>query len=360
MNLINEFDNIDLSLKLLEEIKKRATKEVRIMEVCGTHTRSIYKYGIDKLLPSNIKMLSGPGCPVCVTSQSYIDSVIEISKKKNVIITTFGDMMRVPGSLSSLRDEKAKGSDIRVIYSPLDSLEIAKNNKENEVVFLAIGFETTAPVIALTLKMAKLEKIDNFTMLHSIKTMPNTMKTLVLNEVVNIDGFIAPGHVATIIGEEVFNKLAKESGTPMSICGFKSTGILAGILSIINMVNNSEVRCENLYKGFVKKEGNIIAKKLMNEVFVPSDSLWRGIGNLEGTGYIFKEEYEMFDAKLKFSLNIKEEIINNGCICGDILKGKKNPRECKLFGKHCNPNNPIGPCMVSQEGTCGIVYNASY
>lgn len=360
MNLINEFNDVNLSIKLLEEIKKRATKEVRIMEVCGTHTRSIYKYGIDKLLPPNVKILSGPGCPVCVTSQSYIDSAIEISKKENVIVATFGDMMRVPGSSSSLREEKAKGSGIRVIYSPLDSLEIAKNNKEKEVVFLAIGFETTAPIIALTLKQAKLEKIGNFTMIHSIKTMPNTMKTLVLNEVVNIDGFIAPGHVATIIGEEVFNKLAQESGTAMSICGFKSTEILAGMLSIINMVNNNEVRCENLYKGFVRKEGNSLAKKLISEVFVPSDSLWRGIGNIKETGYRFKEEYNIFDAKLKFSLDIKEEIINNGCICGDILKGKKNPRECKLFGKHCNPNKPIGPCMVSQEGTCGIVYNASY
>lgn len=357
MNIINEFDNLDLSIKLLEEIKKNVTKEISIMEVCGTHTRSIYKYGIDKLLPKNIKILSGPGCPVCVTSQRYIDSAIEISKKSNVIVTTFGDMMMIPGSISSLSNEKAKGNDIRVIYSPLDSLEIAKESKDKEVVFLAIGFETTAPIIALTLKIAKLENINNFSVIHSIKTMPNTMKNLVLNEEVNIDGFIAPGHVATIIGEDVFNNLSKESGTAMSICGFKSTEILAGILSIIKMVNSNEVKCENLYKGFVRKEGNSKAKELINEVFVVSDSVWRGIGNIKGTGYSLKEEFNMFDAKKKFSLDIKNEVLNNGCICGDILKGNKSPKDCKLFGKQCTPSNPIGACMVSAEGTCGIVYS---
>lgn len=359
MHIINEFNDIDLSTKLLKEIERNGTKEIRIMEVCGTHTRSIYKYGIDKLLPENIKMISGPGCPVCVTSQSYIDSAIELSKRENIIITTFGDMIKVPGKISSLGEEKAKGSDIRVIYSPLDSLEIAKNNKEKKVVFLGIGFETTAPIIALTLKIAKSEKIENFSIMHSIKTMPNTMKTLVLSEDVNIDGFIVPGHVATIIGENVFKKLSYESKTPMAICGFKSTEILAGILSIIKMVNKNEIKCENLYKGFVKKEGNTKAKEIINEVFLPSDSIWRGIGNIEGTGYKLRDEYNKFDATLKFKIDVKEENINNGCICGDILRGKKTPKQCKLFGKSCTPNKPIGPCMVSNEGTCGIVYNSA-
>ena len=356
MDIINKFNDVDLSLKLLEEIKVQASKEIKIMEVCGTHTRSIYKYGIDKLLPKNVKIISGPGCPVCVTSQSYIDSAIEISKRENIIIVTFGDMMKVPGRESSLREEKARGRDIRVIYSPLDSLEIARNNKKKEIVFLGIGFETTAPIIALTLKMAKKENLKNFSIIHSIKTMPNTMKSLILTEDVNIDGFIAPGHVATIIGEEAFKKLSYESKTPMAICGFKSSEILAGILSIIKMVNKNEIKCENLYRGFVKKERNIKAKEILSEVFISSDSVWRGIGKIKDTGYELKEGYKEFDATLKFRINIKEENINNGCICGEILKGNKTPNQCELFGRTCTPNKPIGPCMVSNEGTCGIVY----
>ena len=356
MNIINEFNDIHLARKLLEQIRKNTTKEIRIMEVCGTHTRSIYKYGIDKLLPENIKIISGPGCPVCVTSQSYIDSAIELSKRENIIITTFGDMIKVPGMMSSLQEEKAKGSNIIVVYSPLESLEIAKNNREKEVVFLGIGFETTAPIIALTLKIAKSEKIENFSIMHSIKTMPNTMKALVLSEDVNIDGFIAPGHVATIIGENVFKKLAYESKTPMAICGFKSTEILAGILSIIKMINKNEIKCENLYRGFVKREGNTKAKEIINEVFSPEYSIWRGLGKINDTGYKLNEEYSDFDAKLKFKIDVKEEDINNRCICGEILKGKKMPKQCKLFGTVCTPNKPVGPCMVSNEGACGIVY----
>lgn len=356
MNIINEFNDIYLARKLLEQIRKNVTKEIRIMEVCGTHTRSIYKYGIDKLLPENIKIISGPGCPVCVTSQSYIDSAIELSKRENIIITTFGDMIKVPGMMSSLQEEKAKGSNIIVVYSPLESLEIAKNNKEKEVVFLAIGFETTAPIIALTLKIAKSEKIENFSIMHSIKTMPNTMKALVLSEDVNIDGFIAPGHVATIIGENVFKKLAYESKIPMAICGFKSTEILAGILSIIKMINKNEIKCENLYRGFVKKEGNTKAKEVINEVFSPEYSIWRGLGKINDTGYKLNEEYSDFDAKLKFKIEVKEEDINNRCICGEILKGRKMPKQCRLFGTVCTPNKPVGPCMVSNEGACGIVY----
>ena len=356
MNIINEFNDIHSARKLLEQIRKNTTKEIRIMEVCGTHTRSIYKYGIDKLLPENIKIISGPGCPVCVTSQSYIDSAIELSKRENIIITTFGDMIKVPGMMSSLQEEKAKGSNIIVVYSPLESLEIAKNNREKEVVFLGIGFETTAPIIALTLKIAKSEKIENFSIMHSIKTMPNTMKALVLSEDVNIDGFIAPGHVATIIGENVFKKLAYESKTSMAICGFKSTEILAGILSIIKMINKNEIKCENLYRGFVKREGNTKAKEIINEVFSPEYSIWRGLGKINDTGYKLNEEYSDFDAKLKFKIEVKEEDINNRCICGEILKGKKMPKQCKLFGTVCTPNKPVGPCMVSNEGACVIVY----
>ncbi|NFS30359.1 hydrogenase formation protein HypD [Clostridium botulinum] len=357
MELINRFNDVSLCKTLLKEIEKNAMEKINIMEVCGTHTRSIYELGINKLLPENINLLSGPGCPICVTPVNYIDNAIKLSKKPQTIIVTFGDMMRVPGSSSFLSEEKAKGMDIRIIYSPLDSIKIAEKNKNKEVILLGIGFETTAPIIALTLKYAKAKKINNFSVLLSIKTMPNTMKELVLDGRAKINGFICPGHVATIIGEEPFNILSMESKLPMSICGFKGTEILVGILSIVKLVNNNEYKCENLYRGFVKKKGNIKAKELINEVFEISDSVWRGMGTIKQTGFDFKNEYKIFDATKKFLLRHRELNLNNNCICGEILQGISNPRDCLSFGKCCTPENPIGPCMVSNEGTCKIVYD---
>ncbi|MEG0132558.1 MAG: hydrogenase formation protein HypD [Clostridium sp.] len=354
---IIDSQHIELSKKLLNSIELSCKSKINIMEVCGTHTRSIYNCGIDKLLPSNIKILSGPGCPVCVTPQSYIDDAISISRMKDVIVTTFGDMIKIPGSRTSLAEERARGNDIRIVYSPLDVLKIAKDNYDKEVVFLAIGFETTAPLMALTIKEAKENGIDNFSVLHSLKTMPNTMAALVLDESINIDGFICPGHVATIIGNEVFGELSKQYKIPMAVCGFKGVDILAGILSIVDMKEKKEYGCKNLYKGFVKNQGNDKAKNILGEVFTPDHSVWRGLGRLVNTGYTLKDEYRSFDAKVKFNIQSRSERENGECICGDILKGIKSPKECNLFGKACRPSNPVGPCMVSQEGTCGIVYS---
>ncbi|MEG1256755.1 hydrogenase formation protein HypD [Clostridium sp.] len=351
-------NQIELAMNLLKSIENRGTMEISIMEVCGTHTRSIYNHGIDKMLPPNIRILSGPGCPVCVTAQSYIDDAISLSKNENIIIATFGDMIKIPGSKTSLREEKARGRDIRMVYSPLDALKIAMNNPIREVIFLAIGFETTAPIIALTLKEARENNINNFSVLHSLKTMPNTMVALVLDESINIDGFICPGHVATIIGNDVFDNLSRGYKIPMAVCGFKGIDILAGILSIIDMKESKEYGCKNLYKGFVKSGGNGKAQNLLEEVFITSDSVWRGLGTLKNTGYELKDEYRFFDAKVRFSIKTKAESENKECICGDILKGIKSPKNCKLFGRSCTPSNPIGPCMVSQEGTCGIVYSS--
>ncbi|MEG0306382.1 MAG: hydrogenase formation protein HypD [Clostridium sp.] len=354
---IIDSQHIELSKKLLNSIELSCKSKINIMEVCGTHARSIYSCGIDKLLPSNIKILSGPGCPVCVTPQSYIDDAISLSRMKDVIVATFGDMIKIPGSRTSLREEKAIGNDIRIVYSPLEALKIAKNNCDKEVVFLAVGFETTAPLIALTIKEARRNGINNFSVLHALKTMPNTMTALVLDESINIDGFICPGHVATIIGNEVFDKLSKQYKIPMAVCGFKGVDILAGILSIIVMEEKKEYECKNLYKGFVKDKGNDRAKRILGEVFIPGDSVWRGLGRLMNTGYTLKAEYRDFDAKVKFHIESRNERENEECICGDVLKGIKSPKECKLFGKPCKPGNPVGPCMVSEEGTCGIVYS---
>ncbi len=348
---------INLAIKLLKNIKERCKENINIMEVCGTHTRSIYNSGIDKLLLPNIRLLSGPGCPVCVTDESYIDHAIELSEKKDVIITTFGDMIKVPGSCSSLREQMAKGRKVEVVYSPLDALKIAINNRDKIIVFLAIGFETTAPIIALTIKEALEKNVNNFFILNSLKAMPKVMSTLILDEEVKIHGFICPGHVATIIGCRPFERLSNEYKTPMAICGFKAIDILVGILYIIYKKERGNYGCENLYKGFVYPEGNRKAQEILNQVFETSSSFWRGFGEIDGTGYKLREEYSYFDARNKFSLKNKIVNKNNQCICGDILRGIKSPMDCNAFGKMCTPRTPIGPCMVSKEGSCGIVYS---
>lgn len=346
----------DVCRKIIEAINKNSMKKINIMEVCGTHTRNIYKYCIDKLIDKNINLIAGPGCPVCVTPISYIDNAIELSKKNNVVIATFGDMVRVPGSNSSLNIEKAMGSDVRIIFSPLDSIKIAEQNKDKEVVLLGVGFETTAPSIALTVKYAKERDISNFSVLLSLRTMINVMKKLMTYDDVHIDGFICPGHVAAVIGANPFEELSMISHTPMSICGFKMAEILSGILSIENMINKGEYRCDNLYKTVVSDKGSIGAEKIMEEVFDRCSNEWRGMGWIEDTGLKFKQEYRKFDALRKFDIVCKQKKSIYGCICGEILRGAKRPDECRLFAKVCNPAHPVGPCMVSLEGTCRSLY----
>ena len=300
--------------------------------------------------------INGPGCPVCVTPQGYIDTAIELSKKDNVIITTFGDLIRVPGSNSSLSKEKAKGRDIRVIYSPLDSIEIAKKNIDKEVVFLSIGFETTAPIIALSIKKAKEENIKNYSILNSLKTMPEAMEVLVLNPKVKIDGFLCPGNVATIIGENPFFNIAEEYKMPMVISGFEINDILSSIYKLIEMKEKNEYGLINLYSRLVKKDGNKEANNLLRNIFKLTESTWRGLGKVNNAGLELRDEYKSFDVLFKFNMSMKESNNNSACSCGDILMGIKEPTECKLFGKACTPLNPIGACMVSEEGTCSAFY----
>lgn len=326
------------------------------MEVCGTHTNVILKNALKDVLSENIKLINGPGCPVCVTPQGYIDTAIELSKKDNVIITTFGDLIRVPGSNSSLSKEKAKGRDIRVIYSPLDSIEIAKKNIDKEVVFLSIGFETTAPIIALSIKKAKEENIKNYSILNSLKTMPEAMEVLVLNPKVKIDGFLCPGNVATIIGENPFFNIAEEYKMPMVISGFEINDILSSIYKLIEMKEKNEYGLINLYSRLVKKDGNKEANNLLRNIFKLTESTWRGLGKVNNAGLELRDEYKSFDVLFKFNMSMKESNNNSACSCGDILMGIKEPTECKLFGKACTPLNPIGACMVSEEGTCSAFY----
>ena len=356
MKYIEEFRDINTTKKIIEIINKEIKSSINIMEVCGTHTRAIYKNRLDKLLPKNINLISGPGCPVCVTDLNYIDSAIELCKNKNVIICTFGDMLRVPGSKSSLNNEKAKGASIKVIYSPLDCLDIANKNKEKEVVFLGIGFETTSPLIGLTIKKAYEYNINNFSVFTSIKTMPNAIEKLVLDKEIYIDGFICPGHVGSIIGINEFDKLAVKYKIPMVMSGFEHGDISASILQLCRLIEMKDYKCENLYKRAVKYEGNKIAKNIIDEVFYTNDSYWRGIGNIKDTGLNIKEKYKNFDAQVKFNLHLPKTEIDSKCICGKILKGIKNPDDCELFKINCTPQNPMGPCMVSNEGTCANFY----
>lgn len=356
MKYVKDFRNPLLVKEMLKKINDITNKEIVIMEVCGTHTMSIFKSGIRGLLPSNIKLISGPGCPVCVTSQGYIDTAIELSKNKDIIITTFGDMLKVPGNKSSLQKEKALGRDIRMVYSPLDAVRIAKKNPGKEVVFLAVGFETTAPTIALSVEIAKRENIKNFSILQSIKTMPTTMKALVLDEELKIDGFLCPGHVSTVIGAEPYEFLASEFNIPAVVAGFESGDIVLGLYTLIDMIINKEYEVKNVYERIVKYEGNTKALDTVYNVFELCDNVWRGLGKIEGTGLRLKEEYSSFDTEKKLNIKLMEDKPLKGCLCGEILKGKKNPLDCKLFSKVCNPLNPVGACMVSEEGTCAAYY----
>ncbi len=327
-----------------------------IMEVCGTHTMSIYKHGIDKLLPSYINLLSGPGCPVCVTDTAYIDMAAELALQDNVIIATFGDMLRVPGSTCSLSDMRAQGMHIQTVYSPLECIALAKDYPDHEIVFLAVGFETTTPVIALTLKSAIKESLHNLSMLFSLKTMPHAMENLILDKSVNINAFICPGHVAAIIGTRPFEVLSETYQVPMVIAGFERLDLISAIYTLIQMKHDKYYGCQNLYKRVVKPEGSLKALSLIAEAFEPASSSWRGIGTLPQTGLTLKPSLSHFNAALKFNLTLPHAKVHPDCMCGDVLRGLKKPIECLLYQKLCTPSHPIGACMVSSEGTCMNYY----
>ncbi len=342
--------------ELNERIWDEENVNFNLMEVCGTHTRAIFTNGIDRLIPPGINLISGPGCPVCVTSREYIDSAITLSIQ-GCIIVTFGDMIRVPGYKASLEEQRAAGGDIRIVYSPLDCIKIAIDNPKKEVVFLGVGFETTSPSIALMVIRSKEMKINNLSVLLSLKRMVPVMDHLLADEDMIIDGFICPGHVSSIIGYEEFNKLSVQYRKPMVVVGFDPVDIMGGILTLINMINNNEYICKNNYCRVVKSKGNVQATEVINSVFKVSHSFWRGIGKVLNSGFEFNYEYEIYDAEKKFNLMIRNKDDKCECFCGEIIKGKCKPEECPYFGQGCTPSHPIGPCMVSMEGTCNIVYS---
>lgn len=327
---------------------------IRIMEVCGTHTVSIFKSGIKSLLPKTITLISGPGCPVCVTAIEDVDRAIEIAEKDDIILTTFGDMMRVPGSSSSLQVERAKGSDIRVVYSPLDALRIAEENPDKKVVFFATGFETTSPSVAVVAKEAM--GFENFYIYSVHKIIPPALAALITDTEVRVDAFLMPGHVSTILGTEPYGFISERYMKPCVISGFEPIDILESIYMIVRQMAEQRSEVEIQYKRAVRKEGNPKAIAIMNEVFEPADSNWRGIGTIPKSGLKLRKEFEKIDAEKFFDISVTPAPEPKGCSCGEVLRGIKIPPECKLFGKTCTPEHPYGACMVSTEGSCAAYY----
>lgn len=356
-NFLKLYRNKELIEKIAKKIEEKAKdlKNVKIMHVCGTHEWTIAHFGIRSLLPDNVKVVAGPGCPVCVTPANEIDAMASLSLERNIIVTTFGDIFRVPGSKMSLMEAKAMGGDVRIVYSISESVEIAKKTNK-EVVHFSIGFETTAPTTALEILR---EPPENFSAFVTHKLIPPAMEFL-LKQGCKIDGFICPGHVSTIIGTKPYKGLAEAYRKPMVIAGFEPLDVMIGILNIITQIEEGTYYVYNEYSRAVQEEGNIEALKLLNEAFEYSDSWWRGIGLIEKSGLRLKSKYEDFDALKKFNIKLTEEDqMPKDCKCGEVLKGEITPEECPLFANICTPVHPIGPCMVSIEGACAIAYKHS-
>lgn len=348
---IDEYRDKKLVLKLVEEIKRISSRPLRFMEVCGGHTMAIQKFGIPSLLPDTIELLSGPGCPVCVTDRKFIDTAIAFARLSDVIITTYGDLIRVPGSSSSLDQERGKGHDIRIVYSILDALDIAREYPHKKVIFLGVGFETTTPSSAAGILNAGNEGVDNFFLHSSHKVMPPAMAALI-DEGVKIDGYIAPGHVSTITGTSIYKAVPEQYGLGCVISGFEPVDLVQAIYMLTKQLESNTPQVEIQYKRAVIPEGNTKAQKLVKEIFEPCDDWWRGLGVLKDSGLRLREKYAHMDAERAIEVEVEETREDKGCICGEILKGLKSPADCKLFGKACTPNDPVGACMVSNEGSC--------
>ena len=358
MKYIDEFRNKEKVKQLVSAIHQISKKDIRIMEVCGGHTMSIHKFGIPYMLPTTIKLLSGPGCPVCVSSRQYIDQAIACGRLDDVIITTFGDLIRVPGSSSSLEKEKAMGRNIIIVYSILDALKIAEQNPDKKIVFLGIGFETTAPGTAAGILNAHRMGLKNFFVYSSHKIMPPAM-TALITEGIQIDGYIGPGHVSTITGKGIYEELTSNYSVGCVISGFEPIDLLQSIYMLVKQKEEGKPRLEIQYKRAVKTEGNIKALQIMYEVFELRDDWWRGLGVLPLSGLGIKDKYAAFDAEKQIHVEVEPTRDDAGCICGEVLKGLKSPKECKLFDRTCNPANPVGACMVSSEGACHAFYKYS-
>jgi hydrogenase expression/formation protein HypD len=360
MKFVDEFRDAELGRALAGEILAAVepARHYKIMEVCGGHTHSIYKYGVDDLLPANVELVHGPGCPVCVIPMGRVDDGISLAHEPGVIFTCFGDMMRVPGSNQSLLDAKAQGADVRMVYSPLDALRIAKQNPDRQIVFFAIGFETTAPSTALTLRRAKAERVGNFSVMCSHVTIVPPLRALLESPDLRLDGFIGPGHVSTVVGARPFEFIPADYRKPIVVSGFEPVDILQSVLMILTQLRDGRCEVENQYSRVVPYEGNLRALQVMAEVFALRPHFeWRGLGFISQSALRLSEEYAEWDAELRFSVPGVRVADPKACQCGEVLKGVIKPWECKVFGTACTPERPIGTCMVSPEGACAAYYN---
>lgn len=350
------FKDPNLARGLIGSIQALAPQQATLMEVCGTHTVAIARNGLRAMMPEGIRLASGPGCPVCVTSNHDIDKVIALARVPEVTIATFGDMTRVPGSTSSLLAEQAAGRDVRIVYSPLDALALAAEDPTRQVVFVGVGFETTTPLIAMAIKRARAEGLGNFSVYAAHKNMPGALEAIINDPQLKLDALILPGHVSTIIGAEPYRFLAEKYGIPGVITGFEPVDVLQGIAMIMRQLHEGRAEIEIAYARGVMPEGNPVALAAIDEVFETCPATWRGLGEIPGSGYRIREEYAAFDALRRFEPAIEPTIEHKGCRCGDVLRGIMAPDECPLFRTACTPENPIGPCMVSSEGSCAAYY----
>ena len=359
MNYMDEFRNRDIVKGLAAQIIRLTagrSEPMTFMEVCGTHTMSIYQYGIRSLLPPQVRLISGPGCPVCVTPVGYVDKAVAYARQPETIITTFGDMLRVPGSSSSLMQERARGADVRIVYSTLDAVALAEKNPGKRVIFLGVGFETTAPTIAGSILTAASRGLANYFVLAAHKTIPIPMQVLSADPELGIDGYICPAHVSAIIGADAYRFLAKEQGVPCVVTGFEPADLIHGVEMLVRQIVEKRSDVEIQYSRFVTREGNVKAQAILKEVFTPADAAWRGLGVIPGSGLDISEKYAAFDAEKAVPVEVEEAREPKGCLCGEVLKGKVAPSDCPLFGKACTPEDPVGACMVSSEGSCAAAY----
>lgn len=344
--------------RVLRAIEALELDEVRLMEVCGTHTMAIAKSGIRSLLPENVKLLSGPGCPVCVTPPEVIDAVLELAMRPEVILATYGDMVRVPGSTpgDNLSRRRALGARVEVVYSPVDAVKLARENPDKEVVFLGVGFETTAPGTAAAVLTAQEQGVENFSLFSMLKTVEPALRALITSEGFNVQGFLCPGHVATILGEEGFRFLPEEYGLPAVISGFEGEDILFSVYLLLRQLADKQPRVQNEYTRAVAPNGNPLARAMMEKCFVPRRDIWRGLGEIEASGLALREKLAAFDVEKKFAIRYPEAKPVTACRCGEVITGRLAPQECPLFSRRCTPEDPVGPCMVSSEGACAAAY----
>lgn len=356
MKYVDEFRDIELVRNLAAGIRKLTTGEWTIMEICGGQTHSIMRYNLEEFLPEKIQLVHGPGCPVCVTPLEIIDKAIHIAQMEDVIFTSFGDMLRVPGSEKDLLSVKAGGGDVRLLYSPLDALKIAEENPDKNIVFFAIGFETTAPANAMAVSEASRRGLKNFSILSSHVLVPPAMEVILSSRQNKIEGFLAAGHVCTVMGYEEYLPIAEKYKVPIVVTGFEPVDILNGIYQVVRQLEKGKYEVENAYGRVVTRKGNPAAKKLLEEVYNIADMKWRGIGNIPDSGFRLAEKYAGFDAELIFDVGDIVQQESPLCIAGEVLQGLKKPGDCPAFGRECKPEHPLGAPMVSSEGACSAYY----